>query len=525
MGRLTPRERTGVLVGVLAMFLALDVAFLVSLVGLPFTPLALGQAIIDVLPGWISIPLIELLHFWAKALLVIGVLALFLLAGGVAGVFAVSSQRSDRRGARARRRAVDRRGRSWDSCSRPRRSISERASSMPRSASPRTRLRSAISRRPRSRATRSRCRLAGVFCSAAPRWPAVAALGGLALTRAIPIAGARLGNLPSLARHLVQAVTLTPADPEIDALPGITPRITANEDHYTVDTTLVKPRVDIATWKLDITGAVEAPFALTYDELLDLDAIEQVHTLECISNPTGGELIGTAVWTGVRMRDLLQRARPTDKAFDVVLTSVDGYVDSFPIAKAMEPETLLVYLMNGKTLAAGPRLSGAHARAEHLRHEEREVAPFDRGRDLRQAGVLAGGRLVGRRDREHRHAHRRAARERCGGTAARSRSRGSRSRGRAASPRSSSRSTARAPGRPAKLEAAAGPLTWRRWSIQWTPPNTGTTHDPGARDGWSWRYRNAGEPSAVPERRDRLPPAPGERQPLVGRYFVRGGRQ
>ena len=73
MGRLTPRERTGLLVGVLAMFLALDVAFLVSLVGLPFTPFALGQAIIDVLPAWISIPLIELLHFWAKALLVIGV--------------------------------------------------------------------------------------------------------------------------------------------------------------------------------------------------------------------------------------------------------------------------------------------------------------------------------------------------------------------------------------------------------------------------------------------------------------------
>jgi hypothetical protein len=95
MGRLTSRERTGLLVGVLAMFLALDVAFLVSLVGLPFTPFALGQAIIDVLPGWISIPLIELLHFWAKALLVIGVLALFLIAGGIAGMFAVSPRRGD----------------------------------------------------------------------------------------------------------------------------------------------------------------------------------------------------------------------------------------------------------------------------------------------------------------------------------------------------------------------------------------------------------------------------------------------
>ena len=95
MGRLTPRERTGLLIGVLAMFLALDVAFLVSLVGLPFTPFALGQAIVDVLPGWISIPLIELLHFWAKGLLIIGVLVLFMISGGVAGMFAISSRRGD----------------------------------------------------------------------------------------------------------------------------------------------------------------------------------------------------------------------------------------------------------------------------------------------------------------------------------------------------------------------------------------------------------------------------------------------
>src|SRR5437879_13387065 len=95
MGRLTPRERTGLLIGVLAMFLALDVAFLVSLVGLPFTPFALGQAIVDVLPGWISIPLIELLHFWAKGLLIIGVLVLFLISAGAARIFQLPSRRRD----------------------------------------------------------------------------------------------------------------------------------------------------------------------------------------------------------------------------------------------------------------------------------------------------------------------------------------------------------------------------------------------------------------------------------------------
>ncbi|MGH2499237.1 MAG: hypothetical protein ACRDF0_03980, partial [Candidatus Limnocylindria bacterium] len=96
MARSDRRARTGALVGALAMFLALDVAFLVSLIGFPFAPAALGQAIIEVLPGSISVPLIELLHFWAQRLLVVGVIALFFVAGAAGGVVAADPDRSDR---------------------------------------------------------------------------------------------------------------------------------------------------------------------------------------------------------------------------------------------------------------------------------------------------------------------------------------------------------------------------------------------------------------------------------------------
>src|SRR5438874_895740 len=226
MGRFDRRARTGMLVGALAMFFALDVAFLLSMAGMPFVADSLGQAIIDVLPGSISISLIEALHQWAKVLLVVG----------------------------------------------------------------------AAARRLRARAE------------------------------------------------------IPPADPAIEALAGITPRITANEDHYVVDTTLVKPRVLVDEWRLDIKGLVQAPFSLTYDQLLDLEAVEQVHTLECISNYVGGDLISTALWTGVPLRDLLDRAQVQSGAYDVAFTSVDGYTDSIPIAKAMEDRTLVAYLMNGKTV-------------------------------------------------------------------------------------------------------------------------------------------------------------------------------
>src|SRR5207244_9449634 len=83
------------LVGALARFFALDGSFLVSLAGMPFVADSLGQAIIDVLPGWISIPLIELLQYWAKWLLIVGVVALFFADGAITGLLAVAPRRRD----------------------------------------------------------------------------------------------------------------------------------------------------------------------------------------------------------------------------------------------------------------------------------------------------------------------------------------------------------------------------------------------------------------------------------------------
>src|SRR5437879_4004608 len=93
MSRFDRRARTGLLVGALAMFFALDVAFLLSMAGLPFVADSLGQAIIDVLPGFISIPLIEALHQWAKILLGIGVLVLFEIDGAATGLLAAAPGR------------------------------------------------------------------------------------------------------------------------------------------------------------------------------------------------------------------------------------------------------------------------------------------------------------------------------------------------------------------------------------------------------------------------------------------------
>jgi hypothetical protein len=66
-----------------------------------------------------------------------------------------------------------------------------------------------------------------------------AAIAGIAAVAALPVsrifasAGARIGGVAQSARHLAQRASLPPVDPVLDALPGITPRVTPSEDHYT----------------------------------------------------------------------------------------------------------------------------------------------------------------------------------------------------------------------------------------------------------------------------------------------------
>lgn len=334
------------------MFFALDVAFLLSMAGMPFVVDSLGQAFIDVLPGWISIPLIEALHQWAKILLVVGLIALFLIDGAATGLLAVSPRR--------RTAAVVGVGLlPWVAAFVLARVFSplriELVTSLIDAAAGAAVFLAAVAfilpsaeDRSSDTAPASPGRRRALLGTAAIA--AVVAVVSLPLSRITAFGAGGLGNVTSAARKLRLRAELPAPDPTIDALPGITTRITANEDHYVVDTTLVKPRVILDEWRLDIKGLVQTPFSLTYEQLLDLEAVEQIHTLECISNYVGGDLISTALWTGVPLRDLLNRAQVQPGAYDVVFTSVDGYTDSIPIAKAMEDRTLVAYLMNGKTV-------------------------------------------------------------------------------------------------------------------------------------------------------------------------------
>jgi DMSO/TMAO reductase YedYZ molybdopterin-dependent catalytic subunit len=136
-----------------------------------------------------------------------------------------------------------------------------------------------------------------------------------------------------------------------DGVPGIPPEITPTDKHYYVSKNVIRdPDVNERNWRLQIKGLVDRPMSFTYDEIRNMPALTQYLTLQCISNEIGGDLISTAKWRGVPVADLLQRAGVREGAFDLILRSADDYTDSIPIAKALQPDTMLAYEMNDQVL-------------------------------------------------------------------------------------------------------------------------------------------------------------------------------
>lgn len=131
------------------------------------------------------------------------------------------------------------------------------------------------------------------------------------------------------------------------------------------------PRIDAATWRLKIEGSgVERPLELTYDELLGLPSVSLIRYIECAGNGRaffGEELgresdswprwrlggYGVAEWTGVPLRDVLALAGLKKTACDVMPEGLDAkkVQRPMPLEKALEPDTLLAYAMNGQPLS------------------------------------------------------------------------------------------------------------------------------------------------------------------------------
>ncbi|MDM7831819.1 molybdopterin-dependent oxidoreductase [Cellulomonas edaphi] len=166
-------------------------------------------------------------------------------------------------------------------------------------------------------------------------------------------APARAARAARAALHLPAPAVPAPAVPagvEV-ATPGMEPWKTPAGDFYRIDTALVVPEVDPASWSLRVHGLVDREVTLTWDELLASELVEAWVTLCCVSNPVGGDLIGNQRWLGLPVRELLARAGPHADADMVLSRSVDGFTASTPLeALTDDRDALLAIGMDGQPL-------------------------------------------------------------------------------------------------------------------------------------------------------------------------------
>ena len=145
-----------------------------------------------------------------------------------------------------------------------------------------------------------------------------------------------------------QVAALDTLDDEVD---GISTYISPNDGFYRIDTALVVPQVNPADWSLRFTGMVDNPYELTFDEILAMDLSDHVITLSCVSNRVGGNLVGNAVWTGVPLTALLDRAGVQAGADQVVGRSVDDWTAGFPTGLLYDGRNAILAVgMNGEPL-------------------------------------------------------------------------------------------------------------------------------------------------------------------------------
>jgi len=133
-------------------------------------------------------------------------------------------------------------------------------------------------------------------------------------------------------------------DPNL--VPLLASEVTPTYLFYRIDINPIVPQVDSKSWNLTIKGLVEKPLTINYDQIKAMPSVEEYVTLECISNKVGGDLISTAIWKGVRLSYLLDKAAIKPNVKYVVFRCADGYDVGIPIERSQMEGTILAYDMN-----------------------------------------------------------------------------------------------------------------------------------------------------------------------------------
>lgn len=106
------------------------------------------------------------------------------------------------------------------------------------------------------------------------------------------------------------------------------------------------PHVDPAAWRLEVTGLVEAPFTLGWDELQALPQAETLCDIHCVTRWSRYD----NVFAGVPVRILVERARPRPEVTHVLVHAEHGFTTNLPLDDFLAPGNLLALRHNGREL-------------------------------------------------------------------------------------------------------------------------------------------------------------------------------
>ena len=136
--------------------------------------------------------------------------------------------------------------------------------------------------------------------------------------------------------------------------------ITPSSEFYITTYSSNVPTIHANTFALRIEGLVEKPYTLTMKDLEEMKDKTEFVTLQCIGNPVGGNSIGNALWDGVTLRKIIEKAVPKGGIVKTVFYSEDGYADSIPYSLSLSDDVFLAFKMNGVDL---PKVHGYPLRA------------------------------------------------------------------------------------------------------------------------------------------------------------------
>jgi len=128
------------------------------------------------------------------------------------------------------------------------------------------------------------------------------------------------------------------------------------------------PVIDAATWTLNVRGRVANPRSYTLDELKKRSRAERTCVFECGGNRAAGimnRMVGNARWTGTSLRSLIDEAKPTSDAMEVILWGADegeetirtekvrqNFARSMTLTDLAKSDAIIAWEMNGEPLTA-----------------------------------------------------------------------------------------------------------------------------------------------------------------------------